>query len=255
MAVLDFPANPTEGQKYTAENGVVYTWTLIQGVGYWSAASSEADTYLKLDGSNGPITGALGIDGLVTAAGGVKLSGGTQADGNIIGMPNGAIAINDSNRITLTSAADSGTGISIRINSLDKTANVIGLGITTGQTGRTSTTTLNQVYSNLDTDYGSNAYAYVARSTAAHMTAGINITGYYTALNNSDAPNGSVYAFFAGGTAPSYFQGNITCDGTITSSNITSLSTALTAIKAAVSDSSTDDAGKFAAIAAALASF
>jgi hypothetical protein len=48
---------------------------------------------------------------------------------------------------------------------------------------------------------------------------------------------------------------NIVCGGTVTASNITSLTTALTAIKAAVSDSSTDDAGKFAAIAAALASF
>ena len=135
------------------------------------------------------------------------MTGGTQTDGHIIGNADGSIVLNDSNRLTLTSSTDAGTGISMRINNLDKTANVIGLGITTGQTGRTSTTTLNQVYSNLDTDYGSNAYAYVARSTAAHTANGITITGYYTALNNSDAPNGSVYSFYAAGNAPNYFAG------------------------------------------------
>ncbi len=80
MAVLDFPANPTEGDKYTAENGVVYTWTLVQGVGYWSAASSESDTYLKLDATNGPITGPLTFNELTTHAGGVKVTGGIKAN-------------------------------------------------------------------------------------------------------------------------------------------------------------------------------
>ena len=153
--------------------------------------------------------GGAYFNGLTEHANGVKVSGGTQTDGHIIGNADGSIVLNDSNRITLTSAANSGTGISMRINNLDKNSNVIGLGITTGQTGRTSSTTLNQVYSNLDTDYGSNAYAYVARSTATHNTSGITVTGYYTALNNSDAPNGSVYSFYAGGTAPNYFKGDV----------------------------------------------
>ncbi len=207
---LDFPAS--SASPFTAPNGVVYTWNTD---GYWEAKADPNDLdsdYLKLDATNGPVTGDLTFEGLTTHEDGVSVTGGTQTDGHIIGNADGSIVLNDSNRITLTSAADSGTGISMRVNNLDKTNNVIGLGITTGQTGRASDTTLNQVYSNLDTDCGSNAYAYVARSTAAHNTSGITVTGYYTALNNSDAPNGSVYSFYAGGTAPNYLAGGVQFD-------------------------------------------
>ena len=180
----------------------------------------HSDFFLRLDGSNDQdissdlqfplgfgVTGESTFTGITTHENGVRVTGGPQADGNIIGNADGSLVLNSSNRITLTSAADAGTGISIRVNNLDKTANVIGLGITTGQTGRTANTTLNQVYSNLDTDYGSNAYAYVARSTATHTAADVNITGYYTALNESDAPNGDVFAFVSAGDAPSKFGG------------------------------------------------
>lgn len=75
----------------------------------------------------------------------------------------------------------------------------------------------------------------------------------YRSLINTGAANR--YNFYAGGTAPNYFKGNIQCDGTVTASNITSLTAALTAVKAAASDSSTDLAGLKAALVTALASF
>ena len=180
--------------QFVGYRSVINTSDVPNGEPYNFYAGGDAPNYFK---------------GLTEHAGGVKVTGGTQADGNIIGNADGSIVLNDSNRITLTSAANSGTGISMRIINLDKTANVIGLGITTGQTGRTKATTLNQVYSNLDTDYGSNAYAYVARSTAVHTANDITLTGFYTALNKANAPNGNAYAFYAGGDALNYFQGNI----------------------------------------------
>ena len=36
---------------------------------------SITDQFLRLDGSNSPVTGALGVDGLLTAGGGVEVSG------------------------------------------------------------------------------------------------------------------------------------------------------------------------------------
>ena len=73
---------------------------------------------------------------------------------------------------------------------------------------------------------------------------------------SSLAANGDKnYNFYAEGNAPNYFAGNIQCDGTVTASNITSLTAALTAVKAAASDSSTDLAGLKAALVTALASF
>ena len=73
MAALDFPAS--SASPYTAPNGVVYTWN---DNGYWEADTdgSSIDTeYLKLDATNGPVTGPLTFEGLTKHASGINVTG------------------------------------------------------------------------------------------------------------------------------------------------------------------------------------
>ena len=84
---LDFPASSSS--PWTAPNGVIYTWNAN---GYWEAKADPNDfdaDYLKLDATNGPVTGNLALaqdlavtgtsdfTGLTEHASGVNVTGGT----------------------------------------------------------------------------------------------------------------------------------------------------------------------------------
>ena len=60
MTAIDFP-DPS-ASPWTAPNGVTYTYIGAPPNGYWTGAAS-GNAYLLLDGSNGPITGDLAVDG------------------------------------------------------------------------------------------------------------------------------------------------------------------------------------------------
>ncbi len=73
MAALDSPASSSS--PFTAPNGVIYTWNAD---GYWEAKSDPSDLdsdYLKLDATNGPVTGPLAFEGLTTHEAGVNVTG------------------------------------------------------------------------------------------------------------------------------------------------------------------------------------
>ncbi len=58
---LDFPAS--SASPFIAPNGVIYTWN---AAGYWEAKADPNDfdaSYLKLDATNGPVTGDLTFEG------------------------------------------------------------------------------------------------------------------------------------------------------------------------------------------------
>ena len=73
MAALDFPAS--SASPWTAPNGVIYTWNAD---GYWEASPTDAD-YLKLDATNGPVTGPLTFEGTTTHKDGVEVTGGSNS--------------------------------------------------------------------------------------------------------------------------------------------------------------------------------
>jgi len=70
MAALDFPAS--SASPWTAPNGVIYIWN---AGGYWEAAPTDTD-YLRLDATNGPVTGPLTFKGQTTHEAGVSVTGG-----------------------------------------------------------------------------------------------------------------------------------------------------------------------------------
>ena len=58
MAILNFPANPTNGDTYI-ENGIIYTWNSA----YWDASDSDSfdNRYVEIDGDT--MTGQLNLPG------------------------------------------------------------------------------------------------------------------------------------------------------------------------------------------------
>ena len=63
MTAIDFP-DPS-ASPWTAPNGVTYTYIGAPPNGYWTGAAS-GNAYLLLDGSNGPVTGDLGVSGNIS---------------------------------------------------------------------------------------------------------------------------------------------------------------------------------------------
>ena len=247
MAVLDFPATPSEGDKYVAENGVVYTWTLIQGVGYWSGVNSN-DTaldgkYLKLDTSNGPLTGNLGLPG-----------GGGDADAlqkqEIVALISTDISaadvIDDATYLKLDASngpvtgaldvnglltADAGvtlTGGFVRADG-DKTGTVRSF-LSSGQIDQ-DTTEARLFYSNIGyTGTGTIPSVYHFQAQPNRPTSTLTITeqmGFYAGTNliadtitnaygfygELDTGAGNNYNFYAVGTAPNFFEGDILTAG------------------------------------------
>jgi hypothetical protein len=100
MAQLNFP-DPSVTTTYI-EAGITWTWNATLGV--WSSDPNDFDSdYLKLDATNGPVTGPLTFEGLTTHEGGVSVTGG-----NLVINP-GQIK-----QGATTSAAAAGSGVQIK---------------------------------------------------------------------------------------------------------------------------------------------
>ena len=66
MALINFPTATANGQEFEGPNGVIYTYIGTPPNGYWSGNTQDGlsgldSRFLKLDASNSPITGNLGI--------------------------------------------------------------------------------------------------------------------------------------------------------------------------------------------------
>ena len=96
MSAIQFPPNPANGETHVADNGVLYKWVAAGDSGYWSSDTTDSgfdDVYLRVNASNGPVTGNLGIGSenqillnangsatfelLTTHEGGVSVTGGS----------------------------------------------------------------------------------------------------------------------------------------------------------------------------------
>ena len=71
MAQLDFPTSPTVGQVYAGSNGVNYTYTVVNGLYVWTAASAPALTLT----SPGSIAGTASIGSTLTYTTGTATGG------------------------------------------------------------------------------------------------------------------------------------------------------------------------------------
>ena len=177
MAVLDFPASPVDGQQYTAENGVVYTFIANPIPGYWSALNSNedalADTYLKLDASNGPVIGALGIDSLLTAAGGVQVTDGS------VTVTKGSVLSNTASSIAVQGFLNQDTGAKSNFTAFKaaKSSSIV----------------------NVDEVIGYEA--------GSNLTGGVNNS--YGFKSNIAVNGNKNYNFYAAGSAPNYFASHV----------------------------------------------
>ena len=248
MAITNFP-DPS-ASPFTAPNGVVYTWNTSGSSGYWEAAAPTANGYLKLDASNGPITGQLTFQGTTTHEDGVSVTG--------IGSTNGLIGTDNTDgtdcSITFgqhyiqcnTAPSVSSIGTSYGLLSGLSGANINNSLVTstrtlssvTGRfTGFNYPTAATPIYNYFSVDCrgtgtgtaqiqpGSNTNTQV-RGFFASQTLGdtpYKAYGFFSNLRtnkdsaiDADAVN---YNFYAAGTAPNYFEGSTFVGSTGTSIN------------------------------------
>ena len=235
---LDFPAS--SASPYTAPNGVVYTWNTD---GYWEAKADPNDfdtDYLKLNATNGPVTGNLALDldlsvgdnlsvgdgltvtgtsaftGLTTHESGVKVTGGRlEGPSNFqIRTPGGAAT---GNTFSINEENTGGPAFILNAKAIASgSSNAICLSL-----NYNSATDQTQAASCLFTQFGEvatstqNVYHNFAAVSSQQNTSGDYIA-YYTRINSGDnLGSGNAYSFFSGGDAPNYFKGDITCDGLI----------------------------------------
>ena len=276
---LNFPNNPaaqTPANTFSptstpdaSTNGVTYIYDPLKGS--WTVSGGAA--FLFLDASNGPVTGALGIDGVLTASSGINVTGGTDSSvstGLYSSVPDQiALANDDSAFIILAPGNEVSSVLSTKATGINN-AGFTGLVLQARQPAATGTIndsdillvkpeqsitlTSGQYLSNITSTNGGFTHAVTDfrcfTATVSPGGGGTKNTGYYSAID--DANN---YNFYASGNAPNFFEGNIICNGTVTATNITSVTAALTAVKAAAADTTTDLAGLKAALVTALASF
>ena len=221
---LNFP--PSDASPWTAPNGVVYTWNTD---GYWEAKADPADLdgeYLKLDASNDPVTGNLALDqglavtgtsvftGLTTHEAGVKVTGGTAVGVGTGFYSNGTnslqLAINGVEQ--MRSFNGSSTQFRFGVGgSLDTTSSSIFnaqfLYNGTGHGNQSLTNIQSKVTSDTGITGSSNKVAAIAAAVDNQTGTGIDVIGVESAVETSNAPNGSAYNFYAAGSAPNYFAG------------------------------------------------
>ena len=83
---IDFPTPTQVGQVYTdPTSGNTYICVVLGPPAEWSGSSDNADldqTYLRVDATNGPVSGNLGIGGTAAAPNIILGTGGTIAGPN-----------------------------------------------------------------------------------------------------------------------------------------------------------------------------
>ena len=180
------------------------------------SGSPITDQFLRLDASNGPVTGALGINGLLTASSGVEVTGG---DPSTLGT---GIALNDSSQLKIKNV-----GSSLTINDSAATAFSFGSSaIVEGSSAATLAlfngfpfeTTYTKDVITVNSRIGNNGLGPTTTASASCFSASVDVTanvssagalaGFKSALALGDQKGaGPVYNFYAEGTAPNYFTG------------------------------------------------
>jgi len=209
MPALDFPAS--SASPYTAPNGVVYTWN---DNGYWEADTdgSSVDTeYLKLDASNGPVTGPLTFEGQTTHEGGVSVTdvssfeisdsnpGITQTFNN---CPYGTIQYFKPTGATRTEQMSSYVRI-LHDDGGDKDLDTGKLSCFYGQIR--NTTPFNFTRDATVSCYDNILYADNIKAAAGST---VTVSGYRSNVPVSTETGVTNYNFYAAGDAPNYFAGN-----------------------------------------------
>ena len=241
---LNFP-DPAVTQTYT-EAGITWTWNA--GLGVWSSdtVSADADDLYLSKVNDDTAAGAITFEGLTTHEGGVSVTGGDK-DNVVTGFYSDATGVKISansyfvskfseNGIGLGGGTSSSSDVIIRqTNFADKNRKN---GLFIDKAGSGDGSELIGAYINLNPEdnatidvYGiknrpptatngktinGNIYAYSVDVSYSYFSgdASTNTYGFYSNLieNGNDRNN---YNFYAEGTAPNYFAGNITCDGLI----------------------------------------
>ena len=211
MAALDFPAS--SASPWTAPNGVIYTWNTA---GWWEAAPTGAD-YLRLDATNGPVTGPLTFEGTTTHENGVEVAGGDPAavrSGMYEDLENSLILVSDG-----ASAAEFTTDRALRACP-DKAGVTIGWQATGSFTQAVTDCRPFSSYINssaqpitLLTHYEAGHNASLPVETVKGFSAAANLSdattasyGFWSNLQTSTGP--ANYNFYAEGNAPNYFAGS-----------------------------------------------
>jgi hypothetical protein len=212
---LDFPAS--SASPFTAPNGVVYTWNAD---GYWEAQASPSD-YLKLDATNGPVTGPLTFEGTTTHGDGIEVTGGNFDNINTgLGINEGLdvkagdnfIAIKEDSRYTFSFVAQKNSVAGQVIGSYfhwkntgNFTGPVYGIQSDLGSQGFSSSNNVS-------------AFFAVCKASNNISSAGV-VSGFSCDVRNTgNNGSGDVYSIYSYGSAPSYFKGDIQCDGNVNGS-------------------------------------
>ena len=203
---LDFPAS--SASPFTAPNGVVYTWNTD---GYWEAKPGPNDLdsdYLKLDATNGPVTGALTFEGTTTHEGGVEVTGGTDAT-----VANGLTYETDTlnlvyNNVNVARFGLSNNHTNLQLGSetqLSTTGQIYNSQFLYGGTGHTNQIFINVLSAPLGDTGADEVICYSANVDPNNSAS--KVYGYLCDVAASDAPNGDAYSFYADNDAPSFFRG------------------------------------------------
>ena len=220
------PADPADGDLWWADSDVddgsgrLYTWTGDE----WVDVSIPGGALTQADGdirylsrtSNDTAAGAITFKGLTTHEAGVSVTGGTAVGVGTGFYSNGTnslqLAINGVEQ--MRSFNGSSTQFRFGVGgSLDTTSSSIFnaqfLYNGTGHGNQSLTNIQSKVNSDTGITGSSNKVAAIAAAVDNQTGTGIDVIGVESAVETSNAPNGSAYNFYAAGSAPNYFAGSI----------------------------------------------
>tara|TARA_Y100001973_G_C5188110_1_gene329154 strand:- start:44 stop:2161 length:2118 start_codon:yes stop_codon:yes gene_type:complete len=252
MAAIQFPLNPTNGQVYfDAGNNVVYTWVQVglPGQGYWSSNANDitfSGAFLKLDCSNGPLTGSLGVgeqnnivlgtSGVGTFTGGTVSTGTPQYDGMSLATGfqggYGVIGTSTGNELRLT---EQGATELISNSSLVDSFGYFNFLVKTNfnKTDNSISNSGGLVVQPSFTQENDHFAAFYARPLTGAVSSSMGIISGFRADANlsqtgasqaiaysgdiaANGPASTNYNLYMGGTAPNYLKGDLTVDGNVT---------------------------------------
>ena len=187
------------------------------GGGGGDFSQAEADTlYLSKAAAGDTAAGAITFKELTTHEAGVKVTGGTAVGVGTGFYSNGTnslqLAINGVEQ--MRSFNGSSTQFRFGVGgSLDTTSSSIFnaqfLYNGTGHGNQSLTNIQSKVTSDTGITGSSNKVAAIAAAVDNQTGTGIDVIGVESAVETSNAPNGSAYNFYAAGSAPNYFAGSI----------------------------------------------